>query len=398
MSAKGSIKRDANGTYSFVVDLGRKMDGKRHQARRRGFATKKVADEALTALKEAHRRGEIIQNSDQPLSEFLDYWLGMAKDGGKVKLKAWERYEQMVRVNICPALGHIPLKYLKTEQIDIAYINMMKGEPEADARGLAPKTIRNIHGVLKQALDRAVTWQHLNFNPASVATLPEREEIEMQILDRDQQVQIINAAQGTLMFPVMMLALSTGMRRGELSALKWSNVNLEEGWIDVKKAVSETKGSVREIKEVKTKAGKRKITLPPFIVDFLRQHYANESEKRLRLGLGRPNDVFVLTTEIAEMRTPNSITNFFDKLRKGVMKDDPTFPYVRFHDMRHTHISQLLSDGWPITEVCKRAGHANAFITLSIYAHAMPKADDELVKMFGAQFEAAMEQAENGSQ
>ena len=392
----GVIKKDPKrGTYGFVVDLGQKPDGSRRQVRRRGFKTQRAADEALTALKSQYNKGEVVYSSNQSLRDFLQYWLEITKGSERVTLKTWERYEGMVRVNLAPALGHFKLKDLKTHHIDIAYINMLKGAPDNDVKGLAPKTVRNIHDVLQQALGRAVVWERLSQNPASEATLPKRRDIQMTVLDREQSAQLINASKGTLMYPVMMLALSTGMRRGELSALQWSNVNLDEGWLNVVASVSETKGSVRTMKPTKTNAGKRRITLPRFVVTFLRQHYATECEKRMRLGLGRPGDDFVLSTEVGEMRTPHSITHFYAKLRDRVRKQNPDLPWVRFHDLRHTHISQLLSDKWPITEVSQRAGHANPSITLAIYAHAIPKADEKFVTAFGSEFEAALERAEN---
>ncbi len=153
-------------------------------------------------------------------------------------------------------------------------------------------------------------------------------------------------------------------------------------------SIEETKNGVR-VKEVKTKHGRRQIDLPNIAVEFLKRHKAKETEKWFRLGLGRDDDAYVFTTEECLMRKPDTITSGFTKLAKKLDLG------ITFHDLRHTHISQLLADSHPITTVSRRAGHAKVSITLDIYGHTMPDSQKTMMSEFGAAFETAIEQAKN---
>ena len=182
----------------------------------------------------------------------------------------------------------------------------------------------------------------------------------------------------------------TGMRRGEIAALRWANANLKNGSLLVVEAVEETKGNTR-IKEVKTSNGRRRISLPPMAAEYLKRHKAKEAEKRFLFGLGKDDDAFVFTTEDCRMRKPKMITSRFLKLARKLGID------ITFHGLRHTHISQLLGDGYPITTVSRRAGHATVSITLDIYGHVMPDSQEAMMEEFGSAFEAAIKQVKNKS-
>jgi len=394
----GTIKREANGTYKFTVDLGRKPDGRRNQILRRGFKTKKAADEAMTALKEAHHKGELLVSSAQLLKDYLEDWLRLRESLNGDKERNLEDKARIVRVNLAPSLGHIRLKDLTAAHIEDAYLQMLCERRDGRSGGLSAKTIKNIHAVLSQALSKAVSRKLLRESPASHVDLPQAEDTEVNVINRDQCATLLAFAQDRVIYPIAYIALATGMRRGELSALRWSNVDLDRGVVRVTETVSETKGSKLTIKPPKTKAGVRDITLPPSVAEYLRQHRAHEAQKFLRLG-ERPEDGFVFTTQVGAMRTPNSITNEWDKLRKLVAKNAPDFPHVRFHDLRHTHISQLLADRKPLTWVSKRAGHKNTHVTATVYAHWIKDDDDVgLLMDFDAGLSAAIERQKNKAQ
>jgi integrase len=383
---KGSITRTGDNHWRLVFDLERGLNGKRRQKVKRFRGNKKQAESRLRELIAEHERNAIVNPSDQTFSEYLDYWLSMTKTS--VEPKTFERYEQMVRINIKPALGHIKLQELETRHLDETYVALLESGRHDGEGGLKPKTIRNIHGVVSMALKKAVIWRLKHNNSAAGVTLPKIEQKEIVVLTKAQSVELISACEGTGLHPVVFTALMTGMRRGELSALRWANVDLDKGFLLVVEAVEETKGSIR-IKEVKTVNGRRRISLPPVAVDFLNHHKAKEIEKRLRLGLGKDDNAFVFTTQDCRMRSPGLITNRFCKLVKRLGMN------ISFHGLRHTHISQLLGDGHPITTVSRRAGHATVSITLDIYGHVMPDSQESMMVDFGADFEKAAEQVKN---
>lgn len=140
---------------------------------------------------------------------------------------------------------------------------------------------------------------------------------------------------------------------------------------------------------MKTSNGRRRISLPPLAVEYLIRHKAKETEKRFQFGLGKDDDAFVFTTIDCRMRAPRMITSRFLKLVRKLGVN------ITFHGLRHTHISQLLGDGYPITTVSRRAGHATVSITLDVYGHMMPDSQEVMMAEFGTAFETAIEQVKN---
>jgi integrase len=383
---KGSMRKTGENRWRLVFDLDRGIDGKRRQKVVRFTGNKSSAEKKLRDIINESELGQRIDPSNQTLAEYLVYWLGMVKPS--IEGTTYQRYETMVRINIKSALGHIRLQELDTRTIDEAYIALLDHGRHDGAGGLAPKTIRNIHGVLSASLKKAVTWKLIQNNPTIDVTLPKVERTEIAVLTKKQSAELLAGCQGRWLHPIVFLALMTGMRRGELAALRWSNVNLEEGFLRVVEAVEETKGNTR-IKDVKTTNGRRRISLPPLAVEYLKTHKIKEIEKRFRFGLGKDNEAHVFTTEDCRMRSPRMITSRFLQLVRRLGMG------ITFHGLRHTHVSQLLADGHPITTISRRAGHATVSITLDIYGHMMPDSQDTMMAEFGAEFEAAIEQAKN---
>ena len=182
------------------------------------------------------------------------------------------------------------------------------------------------------------------------------------------------------------------MRRGVILALKWSNVNLDEGWLRVVQSVEQIKASKR-LKDVKTTHGRRKISLPLMTVNMLRQHKANQAKQLLRLGIRQSDDTLTFTSLDGRLRNPLHVSMTF---REFMEKLD--LPKVTFHGLRHTHISNLLEDGHPIKTVSSRAGHATVSITLDIYAHVLPDSQEKLAAAYGAELEGMVKQAWNREQ
>ncbi len=383
---KGSIRKTGENKWRLVFDLDRGIDGKRRQKVVRFSGNKKEAEKNLRDVIKEYEEGNYIDPSEQTLGEFLDYWLDMVK--GAVELKTFERYQQMARVNIKPVLGSIKVQRLETRHLDEAYALLLnEGRHDGDG-GLAPKTIRNIHGVLSMALKKAVAWKMILTNPAAEVTLPKVERQEVKVLTKERSADLLASCEGRWLHPIVFTALMTGMRRGEIAALRWRNVNLKDGWIRVAASIEVTRGGRRE-KDVKTKHSRRRISLPPVAVDYLEQHKSREAEKRLRLGSGLDGDAYVFTTDDCRMRAPELISEEFAKLAKKQKID------ITFHGLRHTHISQLLADGHPITTVSRRAGHAATSITLDIYGHVMPDSQERMMEEFGAEYEVELERARN---
>jgi integrase len=168
------------------------------------------------------------------------------------------------------------------------------------------------------------------------------------------------------------LALATGARRGELLALRWSDVDLDNGTIRIHRSVEETKKGLR-VKDPKTKRSKRTVTLHPGAVDMLRAHKVEQMELRLKLGQGKDDDALLFPSIVTGgLRSPHSISRAWRMFLKG-----HKLPQVSFHALRHTHASLLIADGVPIPTVSARLGHSKSSITLDVYTHLLPGADQQ---------------------
>jgi integrase len=266
---------------------------------------------------------------------------------------------------------------------------MLRDGRRDGAGGLAPKTIRNIHGVLGLALKKALTWQLNWSNPAIGVTLPKIEHKEVKVLTKAQSGTLLQALEGRWLYPIVLLALTTGMRRGEILALKWSNINLDEGWLRVIQSVEQTKSGKR-LKDVKTKHGRRRISLPLMTVNMLRLQKAHQAEQLLGLGVRQSDDTLTFTSKDGQLRDPLYVSTSFREFMAQI-----DLPKVTFHGLRHTHISHLLEDGHPIKTVSSRAGHATVSITLDIYAHVLPDSQEKLAAAYGVDLEGMVEQARN---
>jgi integrase len=385
---RGSLTKRGKESWRYRFDGNRHLDGNRKVISGTiRSTTKKAAEEELRAIMAKHDKGDFVGPNKRTLKEYFEHWLPVIKPS--VAPKTFEAYEQKVKKNIIPLLGRIRLQSLELQQIEEAYSKMLTGGRDDGKGGLAPKTIRNIHGILSHALGKAVRWKYITNNPATGATLPKAERKELQVLTKEDLAILLHELEGRRIYMPVLIAATTGMRRGEILALKWSSINLEEGWLRVVQSLEQTKEGLR-LKDVKTKHGRRKISLPPITVQAFRAHMTQQSEELLRLGVGRANDALVFTKLNGEMRNPWGFSDDFSTFVRNL-----DIPYVSLHGLRHTHISHLLEDGYPIKTVSSRAGHASVSITLDVYGHLLPDSQEKLAAAYGADLEQLMERAEN---
>ena len=366
--------------------------GKRRQVFRGFSGSKKDAEAYLRKLiHEADRGG--VQPHSITVGQFLEQWLSEIEPSirpnsyyEEVSRKTHERYTQMVMNNIKPVLGDIRLQKLETSHIQVAWKQLLEnGNTQIDG-GLKPKTVRNIHGVLTKALGYAKLNKYVSGLATEGVKLPKVERRKISILDRQQSLELIRALDGHWIQPVVIIALTTGMRQGEIVALKWSDVDFEKKTLRIERSMSLTKAEGLKLKSPKTEAGKRTISLSQLSVDALRRVSAKQSEKRLRLRLVKSNDSMVFDRLLHGtddgFLSPQFIGNTYRRLMSRM-----DLPNVGFHGLRHTHISQLLLAGHPIKVVSARAGHASVSMTLDIYGHLLPTSDADMMAAFDKELE-----------
>jgi integrase len=224
--------------------------------------------------------------------------------------------------------------------------------------------------VLSLALKRARALRLIAVNPAEDAERPKVEDREMQTLTDEQATRLLAAASTTRIYAPIVLALATGLRRGELLALRWQDVDLTTGILQVVRSLEQTKDRLR-FKTTKTKRGKRPIVLPASVLDVLREHKTRQAEERLQLGLGKGDLMF--TRINGEPMSPDSFTSWVARVAKRA----GTSHIMPVHGLRHTHITNLLRANVHPKVAYERAGHSRVGFTLDRYSHVIPSLQED---------------------
>jgi integrase len=327
-----------------------------------GKEREEVAEKLIEALSNRNK-GFVFEGEDQTLSAYLDRWLnGSVK--GSVKPSTHESYERIIRNHIKPALGHRKLKNLAPDHVQYFY------QSKLDA-GLAPGTVRLMHGILHKALEQAVKWGSISRNACKATTPPKPNPEEIRPLDAEQTKRILEAACGNRLEALYVLAVTAGLRIGELLGLKWEDVDLNAETLRVRRTRSQAKAGPTF---TTPKNGKgRSMRLTQRAVEALKCHKAAQATERLKLGgLWENNDLLFCTMAGKPLDFRNVATASFKPLLKKA-----GLPDIRFHDLRHTCATLLLSRGHHPKLVQELLGHASVAMTLDRYSHVLPGMSDQ---------------------
>lgn len=249
--------------------------------------------------------------------------------------------------------------------------------------GLSASTVRKFHNILHAALRHAVRMQLLAANPTDVVTAPKPRRTEMTVLDEQASATMLRAAQGSELYLPLLLAVGTGMRRGELLGLRWSDVDLEAGTLTVAQTLQEAYGEVL-FKEPKTTKSRRRITLPELVVEALRAHRVEQAARTLAREPGYVESDLVLPAPGGGPWWPSNFDRMWRRFKKRQGLE------IRFHDLRHTHATQLLKAGIHPKVVSERLGHASIGITLDTYSHVLPGMQEEAAAKIDAGLRGAL--------
>jgi integrase len=318
----------------------------------------------LTAILAELDNGSYVAPSTLTVAEFLTDWLAAARD--RLAPKTAERYEELCRHQILPFLGVVKLQALKPPQIE-AWHRRLRTARSAGGRPLAAQTVKHAHRLLHNALEHAVRIEILSRNPAHAVPTPTVRAPEMVIVEPAEIELTFTRLDGHRLCPIVFLAFSTGARRGELLALRWSDIDLEMATVKIARSVEETRQGLG-IKLTKTGAS-RTISLPADAVAMLRDHRRRQSEQRFRLGLGAAGPRDLIFSDDGLTMSPDTLSR--DWWRAVRILD---LPRVSFHSWRHTHASLLIGSGLDVVAVSRRLGHSTPATTLRVYAHLFNRA------------------------
>ena len=369
----GHIRRRGKQSWGLKFDLGRDpVTGKRETRYHNFKGTKREAQAELTRLTAEALRGAYVEATTETVGGFLDRW---SRDWAtaNVSPKTLERYNELIRNQIHPHIGNRPIQKLRPVDINELYAKLLRD-------GLAPRTVGHVHRLLHRAVGFAMTWDVVQKNVVSSVRPPRVPEEEIEIIREDDIKIVLQKLRGRPLYPIATLALATGMRRGELLALRWQDVDLDGGMLRVERSLEETKAGLR-FKAPKTKQGRRSITIPPSIVAELRAHWKDQQERRLAIGAGKaPADALVFAAWDGSARSPNALS----KEWKAAMTEAEMT--VSLHALRHTHASSLIAAGVDVLTISRRLGHASPSITLDVYGHLFKNVDDRAAQVIEALF------------
>jgi integrase len=361
------------GKWGFVVDIPGSA-GKRQQIRRRGFATKKAAKDAMAAVVADSARGVFVRPSKVTLEKFLlDEWLPAKRAG--LRPSTFNSYDRIIRLYVVPAIGGAKLAEIDGSMLNGLYARLLTsgrsdGRSTPHGAGLAPKTVRNVHGVLVKAFKDAVRWGRVIRNPCDSADPPAAKSPEMKAWTADELRAFTAATSSHRWAGVWALLATTGMRRGEMLGLRWSDVDLDAGTVTIR-STRIRYGTTIARSTPKTARGNRTIAIGPATVSVLRAWRRAQAEDRLLMGAGwRNDDDLVVTHADGAAPNPEAFSNLFGDLVKHA-----GLRPVRLHDVRHSYATAALAAGVPVKVVSQRIGHADVGVTLKVYAHVMPGDD-----------------------
>jgi integrase len=367
----GLVRQRADGRWEGAIDHGY-QDGRR--VRRHIYAHSQA--ELLEKMAEARRRkreGAIPAAGGMPsLARFLTDWLANVKQ--TLRVRSHERYAGIVANHLAPP----PFGSTKIDRLTPQHVqSILDAKRKA---GLAPRSIGAIRMVLSRALNQAVRWQMLTRNVASLVQAPKPAHAEMKVWSPDQVRTFLSACQGEPLEALYWLALSTGMRRGELLALKWNDIALDSARLGIQRSIGRAKGGL-VIDAPKTARGRRQVKLIGPAIVALRAHKARQAEIRLREGPEWRDGGYVFTTSIGTPFDPRYIV---DHYRRMVAKAG--LPMIRFHDLRHSAATTALLQNIHPKVVAEMLGHSRVGVTLDLYSHVLPDMQDEAA----AKIEAAL--------
>jgi len=335
----------------------------------------KTKQEAMKKRNEALReleQGTLATGPQQKLKDYLEDWIeNVHKD--ELRISAYVKYKKLIKY-IVADLGNIWLQKLSPEQVRRFYTK--KGKD-----GLSSKTINSIHGVLHLALENAVRWNYVSRNVCDLVKPPRIVSREVTPLTLEQAHALLSSVREHRLEELLVVAVVTGMRRGELLALRWSNIDFERRTLLVLHTVDYIPKYGYVETEPKTKAGKRLISLTYFLVDMLRKHRLQQLEQRLKQGDAWENRDLVFPDLRGGYFNPNYLLRVFKKLL-----NEAGLPHMPFHDLRHSAATILLSMGVNIKVVQELLGHSNISITLGTYAHLLPSMQQEVVEKWDDEF------------
>jgi len=364
---RGTIKQRAKGSWIIILDVGRDSSTrKRKQQWVTVRGTKKDAEKKLAELQHQMDTGGYLKPSKITVGDFLHQWLN-DHVWPRLEPRTAEGYDHMIRRHLIPALGAIPLAQLSGQHLQSYYADKLANGRMDGKGGLNPRTVRHHHVTLHTALQSAVRWGLLLRNPADSVDAPKYQPKEMRTLDEDGLDKFLEAAQQTPYYALFYLALYSGMRRSELLAIRWSDLDLFLGELSINRSFHHLRDGSNVFRTPKTPKARRLIALTPSTAILLRDHKEAQEAQRILMGNVLSEEDLVFSKLDGAPLLPDTVTHAWIKLTRRLGLEG-----IRLHDARHTHATIMLKGNVSPKVVSERLGHATVSLTLDVYSHVIP--------------------------
>lgn len=361
-NGEGTVRRRKDGRWEARITTGHDLDGRPIRWSFYGRTRADVVKDMQDALKDV-RAGTYVPPSTATLGEWLDVWL-REYVRPSVRKTTYAQYESLTRLHVKPALaGH------KVRDLQAADIQRLLNDELAT--GLSARTVRLLHTVLHASLKQAALEGIVIRNVADYVRKPRGPQRQMRVLTQDEMTRLLDVAAGDRIGPALITLLGTGLRVGELIALQWSDVDLQEGILRVSRSASRvSRGDGHTeivIDEPKTLSGRRTIPLPAPVLEAVKEWRRRQAEERLQSGEHWHDTGLVFTGYLGVMLDRSNIRRSLDRLCRQA-----GIPHVGIHALRHTFATRMLEAGVPARIVQEMLGHSRVAVTLDIYTHVLP--------------------------
>jgi len=346
------------------------VTGKRKQ-RAESFATMREAEKARAKWLTEIDNGTAVDTTKITTGEYLTHWLTTAAKHA-VRETSYLAYETTIRVHLIPGIGSVPLQRLTPAIVQAFYADAL-------ATGHSPAVVYKCHLRLSQALKQAVKWQLVIRNVCNAVDAPRVTHKQSKTWTVQEARTFLAGAEHDTYHPYWLLALTTGMRRGELLGLRWQDVDFERHRVHVRQTVTVGAKGVPIFQEPKTAKARRAIPVPPTVTAALRAHRTRQLARRLTVGAAwRDYDLVFCVADGGPVNPGNVLRNMRAIAKRA------SVPPLNIHSMRHTHATLLLADGQNAKVVQERLGHANIALTLTVYGHVIPGMQEAASDAIGA--------------
>lgn len=384
-AGEGSISQRKDGKFVGSIIVGMDEKGKPKRKYVYGKTEKEVAKK-LKAITVQVETGTYIEPSKLTVKDWLERWLRDYKKGN-IDQNTYESYEIHIKAHIIPEIGHYKLTQLRDFHLQALYREKLESGRKDGKGGLSTRTVRYIHTIINGAMKQAKKSKLIIDNPAETAEPPRAEKKDPRFLENDQVAAFLKEAQRCRYYPAFLLSLNTGMRKGELLALTWDDINMETGEITINKTLERTKEYGLRIKNHTKNKKSRTVGVAPVVIETLKFWKAKVNAERLALGESYANNNLVFPNEIGEPTCPRAFARQFERALKRAGLEGA----ASVHSLRHTFATLSLQEGADVKSIQEALGHHSSAFTLDVYASVTKKMRKEAEEKIGRLLTACLQ-------